>query len=419
MNALFTRDCYSKKQAKSGKAPNKHQELKKSLIKWIDELDRIEEEMIPPTKDSMTYYANTEEKVIREDRINCTLLSRNEYNMLFDFFKVTKAWMYITDRNPKEYTDHNDIIYIIYRFLKDTISQRTTPRFETDLIKNTREETINKSDQDIVRISTKSWDSVKTAMSNKNEKEAKAAFVKSLTVTLGSEMIKMLKVVDDFKSQYYIGSKEVEHMTDKAALIVQELFKYYFNCPEMLPDEYLEEYCYLVDEKFNYYGELVATYLLDEYNKNPMRTVYIDKGGYWLEDMERLAVETKVIINNRHASNSNDENSTDDIDVYATCPPFLVMKELNEIAGGLSKLDDKMESQVTPILEGRQKNVFDNVWAKQNKYINPFKTGNHISKTILARIIADYISSMTDRMAILKYNEVTTSSTSWTEKYNG
>ena len=120
MKGRFTHDKTDLTQTKSDKTLTKHQALKESLNKYIDDLLKIEREMMLQEKVSSTKSVPTAGAETGQSKINCTLLSRNEYNMLFDYFRVTQAWMYITDRNPKEYNEHNDIMFPATPFLRTT-----------------------------------------------------------------------------------------------------------------------------------------------------------------------------------------------------------------------------------------------------------------------------------------------------------
>ena len=399
MNGIFNDDESNGDKNNLSDPLKKNKKRKVDLNKNIKELLKVEDDVIPH-KNKNTAKHKTEKTTMNcKNKLNCTLLSRNEYNMLFDYFRVAKAWMYITGRIPKKYKECNDIIYIIYRFFKDTISQRTTPKIETNLIENTRNKTNLMSDQQIVVKASENWNRVKEKILKKDKEEAKDAFIKSLTVTLSKKMRKNLKIVDEFKYQYYIGSKEVQYMTDKASLVIQTLFDYFLDCPEMLPDECLEEYCLLVDGKYIDYKELVVEYLSDEYSKCATKAVNFSKGNC-----------QKTIARLKYGTTKEEiEKMTND---------HLIKKRMKKLHKVIKDLDDLSQDELSLIRKGRQTSIFNNKWAKQNELIDLFKSRNHVSRTILARIIADYICSMTDRMAILKYNEITSSTTSWTEKYN-
>ena len=44
---------------------------------------------------------------------------------------------------------------------------------------------------------------------------------------------------------------------------------------------------------------------------------------------------------------------------------------------------------------------------------------NYIKSVITARVVADYVASMTDRMAEQKYEEITSDKAQWTNTYSG
>jgi len=241
--------------------------------------------------------------------------------------------------------------------------------------------------------------------SESTKKEVKEAFMKSLVVKLDNDMQESLKIVDEFKYQYYIGSKEVQHMTDKACLIIGRLFNYYLEHPEMLPDECLEQYFSSVDgQQYDTFKELVWSYLFDEYKK----IIANKKAGSKeddIKDMKDLADRTKNMI---IEENGKEKDPTKNQYIEG-------LEKIHDIAKGLHEQNEKKQSLIR---KGRQANLFENDLVKTNENLDPFASKNHVSKTILARVIADYIGGMTDRMAILKYNEIETSSTTWTEKYN-
>jgi predicted deoxyguanosinetriphosphate triphosphohydrolase len=348
--------------------------------------------------------------------VYCKLLSRSEYDKLFDYFEVALAWMRITKRVPKKYKECNDIIYILYRFLKDTISQRSTPRLETVLINRARKQIGNMQPQDIVDISGRNWKTItrlkKRGSLNaeegadvfesekKDKRDIKDDFKRALVVSLDDNTFKSLRIIDDFKDRYYVGCKEVQHMTDQAFRIINRLFEYFLEHPEMLPDECLEEYFLLVDGQYDKYNKLVMEYIIGEYLKQK-----IDQDVIVSRDFHKnLATIRKISKDNMPG--------TDQVAPEMSEPLSSILK----IIGELAKSNEQIRNEIPAAREGRQEVLFEKKFAGKNKRVNPFR--NHVSKTILARIIADYICGMTDRMAILKYSEITSSTTSWTENYN-
>jgi len=99
-------------------------------------------------------YNRKHQVIWHEDLLLYTSGCKSWPNNNFDYNELLKK---VEDRKKLQNSD--DIV--LHDMLKDTISQRTTPRFEANLIMNTRDDVIKLNDQEIITETHKRWDRVK------------------------------------------------------------------------------------------------------------------------------------------------------------------------------------------------------------------------------------------------------------------
>ncbi|MCL2773365.1 MAG: HD domain-containing protein [Oscillospiraceae bacterium] len=346
------------------------------------------------------------------------ITSIKSYAALYYFFKVAKAWIELLDVVPMKSEASRDILFVIYTFLKRRVNSRTIMNRVQDLLlqqtkiklkefekymfkkdkKNIIGEEITEDDlkekfkeefaeftksiqeEDLicycndkfVELRNKDYRQLNKDIDDKDKKYknqedlikrelTKDAFV----VDIEEKYKKNINDIDDFKFRYYINSTRVTNMSRKAEQIVKKLFEFFFDSDnfDMLPNEFKSH------EK-RYYEE------------------------NYLQDFEKYL---KEYLGDRLLEIQHPLNPEDNWD---------------EIGDKIREIDSNVS-----------RNIFQEE-LKENRHINLQNLGKwiekkeHIKKVIRARIIADYIASMTDRMATLKYNEIMSSNTKWSTDYN-
>lgn len=382
----------------------------------------------------------------RDQRLSfrCTRLSYPEFAMLFSYFDVARAWMVITDRIPEKYKDSNDIIYIIYNFFKETLSQRITPSILDELIDETTKNTdvVALDEHKFVEISERRWEEEQRRIEASRREEAEAGklaqrssasadvkkrFRRALLVTLSEETAKEVDLVNDFVMEYYISSTTVQNMTNKAEMIIKGLYKYYMDNPEMLPDKQLNRYCTEVETDDNAHERLMVAYLWDKLHefkfakkmeKQPL-SGELDKAWEMLvkktrECADLLANERQRSTTDMDSVQTSGQSKDRQMDKRSSTSQHerVLFKAFEKIVNGRGKITGK------PFDTRRNKYLFRNHGVDGPASIITRPHALHLNRTKLARVVADYIADMTDRMAVMKYDEVYSSKSTWSVMYH-
>jgi len=376
------------------------------LAQFVFEYSAVKEEIIdePGSRDwSLKYF------------------TKAEYTMLFDFFRVAHEMIYLTLIFPKPYKKSNEVIWILEHYLADEMNYRTVVHaLRSDIIRHSRgglsnylvessvlekgREAMDKTINDVPKYDKNSpfgtvrtlreamaemgkvglFESVEEARAKGRpilKKWFKENFQREMLIRLSEEIIPVQNNIADFVHEYYIKSDRVRFMRYKANEIVRTLFSFFMEHEDMLPTEHRHrieseaQKLYAADYE-NPLGHgskvpkpLVIKYLherLEEAKKQGNKAVPR------LRDFENMT--TKAIIN--HCVKSE------------ICPP--------DVQEFLKILQEKGSRDIRT-----HKSEF-------------FVLCKHIAK---ARVIADYIATMTDRYAEKKYNEIKTSGTVWSTSF--
>lgn len=370
---------------------SKERSLILQIVEKIRELNKIiviDKGSAPLEKDELIKNIDslleTEDKKI--DSENFIILTKDEYKMIYDFFRVAKAWIGLVDITPIKSEAGRDILFVIYEFLKHRINSRTVMNKVQDLLLEGTNEAIEEL-KDMKKLNNKDdfknycTDNLKDLYKETEEKyetcknkKDKIDFIKD-NLTQKSFLVKMsskpdnynqtnndyLKIINDFKFDYYIKSTEVKFMTSQAEKIINELFYFFFKHFNMIPLHFRKHKNFYKNSRFQ------------EYLIKYLEQVLSDICEYEVKGHVLIA---KTVYEQAMKSETNSTNGFKDLMKY------LDIQEHN----GNYRLGSKGYDE-------------------------------YIEKAIEARIVADYIASMSDRMATLKYEEIMSSSTKWSVDY--
>lgn len=290
---------------------------------------------------------------------NFLLFSKEQYKAFCAFFKIASAWMVITHKKPKNLGGKMDVIFAIYKYLIGTTSHRTVPALINGLVNNSIEFLSSNNLEDcsresLINLCNKNWKDLKE--SGVEEKKFKSNLRKCFVVHFDEAYTEATEYINAFIGQEFIESTRVRYMTQKAKMIINELMNYYFANYEMLPLKHRNRVEFETNQK-----DICSKVkeLLKEYYKAKISELSSDDCSPAWEHLE-------------HAGLSELKNVT---------------KEPADIQGETI-----------------------------NKVIN--ENENLVKEVIKLRIVADYVSGMTDRMAEMKYNEIQSSGTQWSKAYS-
>lgn len=297
------------------------------------------------------------------------LFSKEQYEILHSFFKIAWAWIVLTKRTPRKVSGKLDLIFVIYKYLCETTAHRTVPALVNSLIETSNEEikkasngNKNFSRKDLIIYCNDRWEKNKNSFDETTKSFVKKmAYKDSLLVKYNGDYAVAAKYVNDFIYSQYIDSTRIKFMTQKAKQIVKHLMDFFHEHPEMLPIKQRKRIEFEINftQKRNSIRDLLVEYYIDFLQNN-----HSVKGK-----------ETVFSIFEKHAPNCEKEKYN----------PLFDLKK-----------------------EGQQK-LLKNVFQDYREIIND---------VIRLRVIADYISGMTDRLAEKKYNEIFSSTTSWTKEFS-
>lgn len=271
---------------------------------------------------------------------NPYFFSREQYHCLYDFFKITHAWVSLTNTYPKQSDMGFDLIYLFFDYLKKTTSHVITPKLTKCLINDSKQKIAeaikdNKSRDDIISECNKQWSENKEKYPN-DEKEALRL---SFMVTFSEKNYQHIKTILAFTKEQYINSTRVRNMNIKAKKIINTLLNFYCDSPKMLPYAYRNRLSQEItnEKKYQTTDKLLVEYFSD-----------------------------------------------------------IIESSKREIQKDIGKsLKEKFS------FEKHDKNIRVDI----------------VEKAITTRIVVDYVAGMTDRMAEMKYNEIVSSSTTWSIVY--
>lgn len=326
---------------------------------------------------------NVLENIIVLQKQHCSsfvFFSHEQYKLMRSFFKVAWAWIYITKVKPKKVGGKMDIIFVIYKYLSETTSHRTVPALIKALIdscsaKLMLTDTAMHNRNALTKNCNNTWQQAKKNINcsdgiftAQNKKQAKRVLKNSFAVCFNEKYSEAVDCIGSFIYDEYIGSTRIQFMTQKADIIVNKLLDFYYNNPQMLP---LKQRKRIEFETSLSRIRNRTTELLKQY--------YIDR-------IAEAIHEDKSIENNHH----NFEKIHKLI--------YIKVKNLTGIEFKTFSAEnyEKMESAICELIDSNIQFATD---------------------AIRLRVIADYISGMTDRMAEKKYNEICSSSTQWSKAY--
>lgn len=312
------------------------------------------------------------------------LFSNEQYKTLHSFFNVAYAWIKITDVKPKNIGGKIDIIFVIYQYLCETTAHRTVPALINALVNscnNQLEEFNNGAEDDnlnLIKHCNNTWKKSKEKILEKGQtfispfkykQRLKKEIKKSFIVKFNNEYAEAVNCISNFTYEEFIESTRVRFMTKKAEMIIEKLMDFYYKNHHMLPLKYRKkielESCVVDNIKR-------TTALLQQYYKDR------------IEDSMK-----EDELSDKHTNFENIKKMIID--------KAKLLGETNLEVLNCSKEDSEK------LIETTTNNIGTNdIYAKD---------------AIKLRIIADYISGMTDRMAEKKYNEICSSSTQWSKAF--
>ncbi|MDR1700884.1 MAG: hypothetical protein LBR68_06800, partial [Lachnoclostridium sp.] len=243
------------------------------------------------------------------------------------------------------------------------------------------------------------------------KKKFREKLQKKMTIRLEQDMIVEYNHISDFVATYYIGSERVRVMKQKAHLIIEKLFDFYMEHEDMLPIEY--------NHSIAFEAQKLST-LKDEFSdcKNKKRLIVIQYIFERIEENKDIVEIIKKMSTEIPSELISHENQLKDFidheDVYQII--LCVFNFLHNSHNWKNNIDDNNIIDIFGyIYENIEKNIFNN--NNNDDDFRKYYHGlcRHIAK---ARVITNYIASMTDRYAEKKYNEIVSSSTSWSVSFH-
>lgn len=312
---------------------------------------------------------------------NWVLFSKEQYETLYAFFNVAYCWIIITEKKPKKLGGKIDIIFVIYKYLNDTTSHRTVPALIEAFIKNSKkilsEQFGELTDREsLIKSCNTKWQNKKAKIEkevNKNDINIKVELRKCFAVHFDNAYADATEYISKFIYQEFIDSTRVKFMTHKAEVIVERLLDYYYHNYKMLP----------IKHRNRIEFESNCTQIL-----NNTKKLLID---YYMGKIDR--------IDQIH----NGNNFTDSFDS----------------SNILNRIINKLNSLCLNDCKFQKEDDEDDIETIKKNTLNLINTNDEVAKdAIKLRVIADYVSGMTDRMAEMKYNEICSSGTQWSKAYS-
>jgi predicted deoxyguanosinetriphosphate triphosphohydrolase len=375
-----------------------------------------------------------------------SLFTKEQYKLIYDFFFLCHNLIFITGVYPKAYKKTDDIVIRLRRYMAEINGREMTKSLIPQLIRASREVIrdqlkenkkfdeafiLKKCMESFYDINEEAFDvsdfpNVKSLASARKElakygyfvpntnlqykfpndkldtKKLKKCFKNELQskmmIKLPVDILKANNHIADFVYKYYIGSERVRAMKNKAHMIIKQIFEFYMGHSDMLPEEKIQlidkeaqNFCTLRDDFYGSDGKtkysnrlLVIQYLLERLDESSMVSlgkIAIEK----IEEYSHLIRLLEVLTDSDSQFNYEKQRDYGGKEFYN-----LLVKWYKKAIH--SELKDHT--------------IYD-----LEEYYNVCR---HIAK---ARVIADYIASMTERFAEKKYTEIVSSQASWTTAY--
>ena len=297
------------------------------------------------------------------------LFSKEQYETLYSFFKIAWAWIVLTKRMPRKVSGKMDLIFVIYKYLGETTAHRTVPVLVNTLIKTSNVEIKKASSgkeslsrEELILYCNNCWKSKQNTFNNTTKSmDKKQAFKDSLIIKYNGEYAIAAKYVNDFIYSQYIYSTRIKFMTQKARRIICRLMGFFHQHPEMLPIKQRKRIEFEINLKKK---------------RNSIRDLLIE---YYMDFL--------------HTNNTE----------YGKNTVFSIFKKY------ASNCDKANYESLFELKPEEQRKLLKNIFQDYREIIN---------NVIRLRVIADYVSGMTDRLAEKKYNEIVSSTTSWTKEFS-
>ena len=365
--------------------------------------------------------------------IKFRFFSKLEYEDLLCFFAVAHAFIKLTDVYPKRQQRSDDVLYCIFRYLR-SINNRTIVRAlercilrqSNENIKNMRTEAEKTPDElaGAVRVKakrmfytrpkrkgkdkdTRTMAEIRDEVSkpgysvSKKPKDAKANKERfkqllqlNMIVSIPDDMRASHQAISDFIVKYYIRGPRVRIMAVKEKRIIKTLFDFFMKNEAMLPEPLQHRISY---EEFRLHGRVAKR---------------IDKNGARIETKGKenslvyQYVWERICEQDWRDGKKELEREALYYDYEKLYDRFKEVKEKDK--------DKKFEFEKDE-LNGIEHSDIANAVSQGCDSEDYQKLCYHITQ---ARVIADYIASMTDRMAEKKYEEIMSSNTSWSTEYS-
>lgn len=301
------------------------------------------------------------------EKIQFSYITENHYNKFFSYFEIADAWSRLLDKQISVKPNTNDnFIQIIHNFLINIKADQVASELHNRLVAYSYDKIIGISSvEKFTKRSEEKWAATKKKYKMDGEDkdhDIKSIYQEMLLVTMDPDKdLVHIKTIKKFISTYYHDSVLVKGMNMKAERIIKTLFKHYTKQYKMLPPEYRQKYYKLTEANIKIYKA----------------SAKFESGDEGAEDDGKGAI-TQLLIKNL-------------IELKANMQKKMTSDEESEETNKLNALIDTLSDE-------------SEINEKRDAFIN---------QAILSRIVADYIASMTDRMAIKKYNELNSSEIDW------
>jgi predicted deoxyguanosinetriphosphate triphosphohydrolase len=388
---------------------------------------------------------------IETDNTFVRLFTKEQYKLIYDFFFLCHNLIYITGVYPKAYKKTDDIELRLCRYMAEINGREMTKALITHIISASRKEIKaqakiadykqkNFNEDYILNLCFESFntvdkkgfkdcgfDNVNSLASARDELAKYGYFVpntdlqydfpngkhdtkklkKCFKKVLQSKMlIKLPKHILDannhiaaFVYKYYIGSERVRAMKNKAHMIIKQIFEFYMEHPSMLPEDKIQNIDKDTQRLCTLYADFVEKPVRNdakpEYQKKLLVLEYL---------LERLDEKSRAEIANEIVEGKEQSLSIKKLLGKLTSTESLFTYNRQRDYGGKEFyfLLKKWNDVITPS-RMKDRTVYD-----FDEYYNVCR---HIAQ---ARVIADYIASMTERFAEKKYTEIISSQATWT-----
>lgn len=303
------------------------------------------------------------------ERIVNKLMSQEQYKLFYNFFSAVKSWVKITGTYPQNTGEKMDVIFIFYNYLNGITCHRITPTLVNKLISTTIDSLKDIPERDtFITICNDKWNTIRRAKSDRHPRKA-------MIVGFSDEDLEQIIFIQKFIKAEFIHSTRIRNMTYKAEVIINELLNFYSKNTHMLPLKQRNRIEYETTPE----NQQRIWHLLQMYYKERFSEPEVE------ENISQIEEQFKQMSRSLYAEDSN-VSFLDSFSNYKES-----QHEVFSVNTILSFLNDCKHEQYKNVL---------------------------INNVIQLRIIVDYISGMTDRMAEMKYNEIIQSTSQWSKAYS-